>query len=410
MGFFTFLRANTRLAAFGFGLCLLSSAGQTYFISLFGGELRAEFGLSHGGFGTVYMAGTLASAATLILLGRLIDVWSAGRTALLTLSGLAAVAAFMGVVWGPIALALAIYGLRLMGQGMAVHISVTTMARSFSAERGRAVSVASLGQAAGAALSPPYVVALLALLSWREAWWVTAALVLATVPLILWLVHGRAAAPVSAKRSGDGQASADGFRLKNVLCDRGFWLRLPVLVTPAFLSTGYVFHQVHIASAKSWPIELMAASYTAYAMALVVALLAAGSLVDRFTARRIVPFFLTPLALSSVVLAFAEAQWLVPVYLALMGLGTGFSGVIQGSLWAELYGTRHIGAIRSFTAALTVFSSGLAPAAMGLGFDAGAGVATIALTGAIYCAAASVIASFAGQPKPTKTGPASSPA
>ena len=54
MGFFTFLRSNARLAAFGFAFCLLSSAGQTYFISLFGGELRAEFGLSHGGFGTVY--------------------------------------------------------------------------------------------------------------------------------------------------------------------------------------------------------------------------------------------------------------------------------------------------------------------------------------------------------------------
>ena len=99
MGFLSFLRANARLAAFGFALCMLSSAGQTYFISLFGGEVRAEFGLSHGGFGTVYMAGTLASAATLIMLGRVVDVWSAGRTALLTLGGLAAVSAFMGFVW-----------------------------------------------------------------------------------------------------------------------------------------------------------------------------------------------------------------------------------------------------------------------------------------------------------------------
>ena len=48
----SFLRANANLIGFGFALCFISSVGQTYFISLFGGEIRAEFGLSHGGFGT----------------------------------------------------------------------------------------------------------------------------------------------------------------------------------------------------------------------------------------------------------------------------------------------------------------------------------------------------------------------
>ena len=409
MGFFTFLRSNARLAAFGFAFCLLSSAGQTYFISLFGGELRAEFGLSHGGFGTVYMAGTLASAATLIMLGRVVDVWPAWRTALMTLSALSAVAVFMGFVWGPVAMAVAIYGLRLMGQGMSVHIGVTTMARSFVAERGRAVSVASLGQAAGSALSPPYVVALLAVMSWREAWWVTAALVLAALPLTLWLVRGQPA-PNTAGPSGDAKKDADGYRLKDMLADPGFWLRLPVLVAPAFISTGFVFHQVHIAAEKSWPIELMAASYTAYAGALVFGLLSAGSLIDRFSARRVVPFCLTPLALSSLTLAIADAHWMVPAYLMLLGLATGLSGVMQGALWAELYGTQHIGAIRSFAASLTVFSSGLAPAVMGLGFDAGADVATIAVAGAAYCVAASAVAATAKRPRRLRTAPASPPA
>jgi predicted MFS family arabinose efflux permease len=251
---------------------------------------------------------------------------------------------------------------------------------------------------------------LLAVLSWREAWWVTAALVLATVPVVLWLVKDKAAPGQTTGRSGAGSTAAGGYRLKDVLRDPGFWLRLPVLITPAFISTGFVFHQVFIASEKAWPIELMAASYTAYALALVVALLAAGSLVDRFTARRLVPFFLTPLALSAVLLAFAEAQWLVPVYLALMAFGTGLSGVIQGSLWAELYGVRHIGEIRSFAAALTVFSSGLAPAAMGWGFDAGAGVLAIALASAAYCVGASTVAGLARKPRPLTTDPASSPA
>ena len=91
-----FLRANARLIGFGFALCFLSSGGQTFFISLFGGEIRAEFGLSNGEFGTVYMAGTLASAATIVWLGRVVDHWSIERTTTLTLLGLAAIATFMG--------------------------------------------------------------------------------------------------------------------------------------------------------------------------------------------------------------------------------------------------------------------------------------------------------------------------
>ena len=41
---------------FGFLLTFSSSIGQTFFISLFAGEIRSEFNLSHGMFGTLYSA------------------------------------------------------------------------------------------------------------------------------------------------------------------------------------------------------------------------------------------------------------------------------------------------------------------------------------------------------------------
>jgi len=43
-----------------------SSVGQTYFISLFAGEIRTEFNLSHGRFGALYTAATIASAAVFL--------------------------------------------------------------------------------------------------------------------------------------------------------------------------------------------------------------------------------------------------------------------------------------------------------------------------------------------------------
>jgi hypothetical protein len=40
-----------RLLAAGFLLALLSSFGQTFFIALFGAQIRTEFGLTHGASG-----------------------------------------------------------------------------------------------------------------------------------------------------------------------------------------------------------------------------------------------------------------------------------------------------------------------------------------------------------------------
>jgi len=52
--------------ALGFGLLLTFSfsIGQTYFIALFAGALRADLGLSHGAFGGLYTLVTMASAPT----------------------------------------------------------------------------------------------------------------------------------------------------------------------------------------------------------------------------------------------------------------------------------------------------------------------------------------------------------
>ena len=396
-----FLQSNAKLVGFGFALCFLASAGQTYFISTFGGEIRAEFDLSHGDFGTVYAIGTLGSAATLMWLGRIVDTMSVAKTVILTLLVLAAVSAFMGFTWGAASLAFSVYGLRLMGQGMAMHIGVTAMARFFVAERGRALSIASLGGAVGAAVSPVYIVALLTMVNWREAWWITALLVAISLPLCLLLIRGENLGARAEKIASNQKAEGgDQFRVSDVLRDPGMWLRMPVLLAPSFVSTGFIFHQVHVAQAKGWSIDLMAGSFTSYAIVSVISLMISGPLVDRFSARQLMPIYLVPLALCCLALSYGEASWWMPVYMGLMGAGTGLSAVVRGALWAELYGIAHVGAIRSFSTALMVFSSGMAPAVMGIALDAGFLIEGIAMTCAIFCVFATMIGRLAKPPRP----------
>ena len=47
------------------------------------------------------------------------------------------------------------------------------------------------------------------------------------------------------------------------------------------------------------------------------------------------------------------------------------------SLWAELYGTEHLGAIRAAGAVLSVFASALGPVVIGWALDANVSMSTI---------------------------------
>ncbi|MEO1174899.1 MAG: MFS transporter, partial [Myxococcota bacterium] len=57
----------------GFLLAASSSVGQTFFVSLFSGQIRAELALSHGAFGLCYTAATLAGGFCLLFLGSAAD-------------------------------------------------------------------------------------------------------------------------------------------------------------------------------------------------------------------------------------------------------------------------------------------------------------------------------------------------
>jgi hypothetical protein len=117
------------------------------------------------------------------------------------------------------------------------------------------------------------------------------------------------------------------------------------------------------------------------------------------TARRLVPYCLGPLAAACVTLAVSDATVGALAFFGLLGIGSGLTAVILGAIWAELYGVTHLGAIRGFGASAMVFSSGLAPFAVGLMIDRLWNVEVIALGCAGYCAAAAALA-FAAPVRP----------
>ncbi|MEM6462083.1 MAG: MFS transporter [Pseudomonadota bacterium] len=389
MPFAAFLRENARWLAGGFLLTFFSSFGQTFFIALSAGSIRAEFGLSHGEFGTLYMLATLASALVLSQVGKIVDFVSVSRVALLIIPLLALFAASMAFADGVLFLLITIFGLRLFGQGMMTHNAITAMGRWYAAQRGRAVSVATLGHQAGEALLPIIYVAIVAGLGWRNTWLLAALLLIGiALPLIYALMRVERQ-PKSTDHLEANSAPRDWTR-KEVLRDPIFWLLLIGVLAPGFIGTTIFFHQVYLVELRGWSLELFAGSFVFMAAMTVCFALIGGFLIDRFSAVGMLPIFLLPLALSCFVLAMVGAQWSIFAFMALLGVSYGISSTLFGALWPEVYGTRHLGSIRAVIIALLVFSTAMGPGVTGFLIDYGVAYPLQIFAMGTYC----VVVSF----------------
>lgn len=357
------------LLAFG------SSVGQTYFISLFAGQMRAELGLGHGAFGWVYTVATLASALILVWLGKLADRFNLVGLSVLTLAMLAVCALLMAAANSILLFGVALFGLRLGGQGMLSHLSITAMARWFTRERGRALSVTVLGFPAGEALLPVLVAFLLTFVSWRAIWMGMAiGLLVVMVPLMLWLgwqVRRRGLDQPESDQSHVSGRLRSSWTRAQVLRDPRIYALLPGLLAPPFIITGVLFHQVHLVEVKAWTLAELAACYPLYAGSATAVSLGFGWVVDRYGAPALLPFYLMPLGLGLAMLGLTNSVVAAPVFMMLMGATAGGATIVLGALWAEMYGTEHLGAIRSLSVVLLVSATAIAPGIVGWLIDRG---------------------------------------
>lgn len=394
-GYLRFARANARFLGFGFTMTFASSVGQTFFIGVFGPSVRGEFGLSHTSWSAIYMAGTLLSAAALTWTGPQIDRLPLKRYTTLVCIALVIATAYMSHVPSAAWLVLAIFLLRQTGQGLASHVGTTSMARYFDADRGKAVALASLGFAAGESLLPVIAVLGIAVLGWRTSYG-AAALILALclLPAVWWLLrhhdarHRDHLARQPPETDAETAAATPSWSRAEVLRHGAFYLLQPAVLAPSFISTALFFHHLELAAVKGWSAAWITGNYWVYALGTMLAALAAGPLVDRITAVRVLPGFLAPMALGLLILwGFEQAIWALP-YLFLLGLTSGITFTAVTVLWAEIYGVRHLGAIRSLVVSLMVLSSALGPLTMGAMMDAGISVEAICGIFALYCAGA----------------------
>ena len=371
MNFLAFLRENAPFLLAGAVLSFTSSYGQTYFISIFAGEIMGAFSLSDGQWGLIYTVGTTMSAITMIWAGTLTDRFRVRALANVIGPGLALACLAMASVPGPVWLIFVVFILRLFGQGLFSHLSIVAMARWFVGRRGMALSISSMGFAIGQALLPVIFVAALGFVGWRWLWVVAAGLTLAVLPLVAVLLRAeRTPQSVAADTPSAGMGGRHWTRVE-VLRHPLFWFAIPLLLGPPAWGTALFFQQVHFSSVKGWELVDYVALLPLFTAASVTATFTAGALIDKFGTARLMTLYMLPFALAFTLLWQAETLTAAAVGLAVIGIGTGTQATLPGSFWAEFYGTRNIGSIKALAGAIMVFGSAIGPGISGWLIDAG---------------------------------------
>lgn len=361
-----------QVLSFSFIVALVSSLGQTFFISLFVPQVQADLSLDPASVGTIYGSATLVGALVLPSFGAWFDRADLLRftvaATLILLVGCLAFASARGITQLFIAFAL----LRLAGPGLYSHIASAGPARYFTRGRGTVLSFAALGFTAGEGFLPSAAVHAVALFGWRFAFLAAgASACLLILPAASRLVSRRKRFR-GARRTAERQP-ADHQAL--LAFGRSLWALLPILLLPAGLETGLIFHQGKLAAAKGLGLSVFATAFVVYAFAQVAGSLAVGRLIDRLGSFLILLLHALPMAAGCLVLAASDNRLAVWLFMAGTALTATANNLLRTTLIIELFGSTHLGASRSRLSVLFTIVNAASPIIVGIAISAGAGAA-----------------------------------
>ena len=392
------IQRDWRLLLFGFVMMFFSSPGQTYFISLFGGEIRHDLSLSHGEFGGIYSAATLVSAVLLLWSGTLLDRIDLRKFSLGIVVALALACLLMSVSQNNFMLFLAILALRQLGQGLMSMSSSSTMMRYIPTNKSKANSLASMGYSAAEAMFPSIIILLLVSFTWRQSWMIIAALLVICVPLLMLFTlreyprkHQQYLSDLAnSDQQHQQQKTTEYLKSKRqwtrqeVIRDPLFYLFIPGLVSQSMLYTGFMFHQIHLIEEKAWSLPFWGSLFILFSVTSIIMSLSIGALSDKIGAVKLAPYTGLAGAVGLLVLSSSDSQLVAVIFMLLMAVSTGAQAALSAPFLAERYGNKHFGSIKSLGTFTMVLMSAISPVLIGWFIDRGVNIDRLAFSFSLY--------------------------
>ena len=381
-----FKNLSLKVIIFGFIFTFFSSFGQSYFLGLFNSSIREALSITHGQFGTIYASATLLSSLLLIWVGKKIDDVNVFKFAIFVTIILSISCFFFSKITSVILLFFGIFLMRFSGQGMMSHTATTTVSRYFTKSRGKALSVGWFGLSSAEFILPVLIVFLLTLTNWQNIWLIISLVVLIFLPIASYLLVKNINLDSRETSNTDDfkEENIKQWKRKEVIKDYRFYIINMNMLAMPWIATGTFVYQSFISNSKDWGKYVIAQSFMSYSVLTVITLLISGFLVDKFTSRRILIYMNIPLLLSVLVIIYFNSPISAFIFLGLIGISNGLANLLGSSIWAEIYGVKHIGSIKALTTALMVFATALGTALFGILIDYGFSIEKIAVVSGIY--------------------------
>jgi MFS family permease len=372
MTYLSLIKAEPRPLLFAMCNAFFSCFGQSHFLALFSLTILQQYHLTNTHFGTIYAGATLLSAVFLPIIGPWIDRVDVRKYCLLILVSLTLGYQFLLSTSSVVILFASLFLLRFAGQGLCTHVNGVCTARYFGNNRGKALSLTNIGFPVAEGLFTPMVAALVLIYSPQIAIYFLLSLLLAVyfpVTFFITRKNSHFNKPLLSEEVPDHHTSQKNWHPHQVLRHGVFYLLISHSLFPAFSLSGFLIYQMSYAQTKSWPLNTVALAMSLFAVGRLLSAFLTGPLVDRLGALRLFPFYQLPLALAFSLLWYFETSWIASIGLFLCGITVGAAAPIKSSMWAELYGVAHLGAIKSLFATIVVIVTSLSPLFFGWMID-----------------------------------------
>lgn len=272
--------------------------------------------------------------------------------------------------------------------GMVTSVAVSNW---FVRKRGRAIGIAAMGNSAGSIIWPILITLLILGWNWRWAWVmmglasfvlvIPAAIFVRRRPEDMGLRPDGQAEPApqppsSAKASPSRKGSVPDsspeewtWTRREVLKSASFWLIVFTLGVASMGMVGINFHLFPIVTDKGVSETLAATVLSFRALTMFGVNPLWGLIAERVDVRLVAMAKCLVQAVG--VLLFMVSGSLPLLYLAMfvLGVGWGGTGVVQEVIWANYYGRRSLGLVRSLGFPLSVLFSALGPIFLGVVWD-----------------------------------------
>lgn len=358
---------------------IFAGPGLSRVIGLVSLPLRDELGLTASSLSALYLVATITSAAIMPYFGKALDRHGPRAISLVSILALAGACILLAVVPNAFLLAFALVNLRLWGQGAMIQVPRYTINQFYPKIRGRVQGYAGVGLAIGMAVWASLTASVLesGTLTWRQLYFAFAIAEVAFIFPLSAVFSPSSGARVSTAPTARGPGKSgviEGVTRAEALATWEFWTFVVITFVQGCLGTGLFFYLTTLPLAQDAGTVSMVFMISALSGS--AANLFVGPMLDTRSPHLVAAFGLISLAGALVIagapLQDSDSAFMTAVCFGLaLGNALGVTRTTSATIYANLFGRAHLGAIQGATTTFSITSTAVGPMLLAVSVDAG---------------------------------------